>query len=130
MHTTIDTNFPKTFHQFMESFLEKNSNDEEKTISSLFKEGAKIWKKFLRQTKFCCSVEKEFPDGKVIKLKMHGKNNTKLWICIIRNDNIRLYSGQDGNLKENVKNFNDIEQCECFVEKQVLILRKKGYVNF
>ena len=89
-----------------------------------------MWKNFLRHTKFCCSVEKDFPDGKVIKLKMPGKNNIKLWICIITDDNIRLYSGQYGNLKEDVKNFNDIEQCNCFVEKQVLILKKKGYVNF
>lgn len=123
MFTNPSESIPSTFHEFMINLLEENK-DKKIPKSILFKNGAEIWKN--QKT----SNEKIQTESNSIKLKLTSKNKTKLWICNITNNEVVINSGESTKLKEEKKIFNDKEQCDCFIEKKVLLMKKKGFVEF
>lgn len=112
----------KTFHEFMNNILDTTQNY---SITNLFKIATNIWKN--NDTEYF--IDENY--------KIYYRNNmmTKLvyndlvWYYILNEEDVSvdIYYGPKTNPSKKKIQLNDIEQCQCYIEKQIILKHKKGY---
>ena len=116
--------YSTTFSEFMSNILETEQNY---SISELFEIGSQIWKNY----------DKGYFIDNDYKIYFRGKEKTTLvyneqiWISEINQEDVlvKIYYGSKHNPTFKSIQFNDYEQCQCYVEKQIILHQKKGYTS-
>ena len=129
------------FHFYMEEVREKNKGEKQ---SVLFKQGGNNWNEMSENNKqdyfkkaeelkneknILQEEKKEEQDEGFKKLYLKCKKNDKVWMYkVLDSFTLEMKQGIVGNeLKKESKNFNDEDQLNCFLNKQISLKRKKGY---
>ena len=64
-----------------------------------------------------------------IKMELNCKNMHKIWMYKIEGEKLDIKEGViNKKLKESTMNFNDEDQLECYLNKQIILKKKRGYV--
>ena len=129
------------FNIFMDELRHENKG---KRQSDLFKKGGTDWQELpeikkneykktayqlLQHTEENKEENKEELDD-FIKMELKCKNNNKSWMYKIDNDVLVIKEGNiETKLKEDIINFNDEEQLECYLNKQIILKKNRGYVE-
>lgn len=113
---------PDTFSDFMDNILETEQNY---SITKLFEIGSQIWKN-KNNGYFIDTDYKIFFRNKEITTLVF---KDQIWTAEIskKNDLVNISYGSKYKPSSKSIQFNDYEQCQCFVEKQIIIYQKKGY---
>ncbi len=106
---------PNSFTEMMYKIIDENP-DESK--SNLIKLGADVWQKI-------SSINNQ------IVLKLDCKNYTKVWICDVSDHILNIIHKENDIIKKKEKKkFLEKEKCKCFLEKQIIIKKKKGFQKY
>lgn len=63
-----------------------------------------------------------------IKMELNCKNMHKIWMYKIEGANLDIKEGvKNKKLKESIIRFNDEDQLECYLNKQIILKKKRGY---
>ena len=133
------------FHIYMDELREKNIGEKQ---SELFKQGGNNWNEMsetIKQEYFKKAEElkneknekniserkekKEEEEEGYEKMYLECKKNNKIWMYKVKDSfTLEMKQGIIGNdLKKDSKSFNDEDQLNCYLNKQIHLKRKKGY---
>ena len=140
-----------SLHQFIEKYVKLFQGGDK--LSNVYKNAVTYWsklstdgrKKFLHcdqksqpssnsLRKLCnlysnAKSNDDVEDCKAFVLK--GKKTSKYWMYIQYLDGgLELFSVSSNSFTKDKKMFNDCEQRDCFIIKQILLKKKKGWVAF
>lgn len=128
------------YNIFMDEYREDKQGEKQ---SELFKKGGKYWKELTEEekTRYKDEAEQKKREGgeekedeyeEYIKYELKCKNKDKIWMYKIEDEDNKLlmYNGMIGSkMKKEEKKFLDDEQLNCYLNKQLLLKRKKGYIE-
>ena len=129
------------FHFYMEEVRGKNKGEKQ---SVLFKQGGTNWnemsennkqdnfkkaEELKNEKKNLNDEQKKDNDEGFSKMYLKCKKNDKIWMYkVLDTFSLEMKQGIIGNeLKIEKKNFNDDDQLNCYLNKQINLKRKKGY---
>ena len=129
------------FHLYMEKVREDNKGEIQ---SKLFIQGGNTWNEMSENEKKDYLIKAEEMKKKEMNKKeeiaeedidnydrmyLKCKKNDKVWMYrVLDTFTLEIMEGILGNkLKKEIKNFNDEDQLECYLNKQINLKRKKGY---
>lgn len=129
------------FHLYMEKVREDNKGEKQ---SKLFIQGGNTWNEMSEnEKKDYLKKAEEMKKKEMIKkeeieeddtdnyerMYLKCKKNDKVWMYrVLDTFTLEIMEGILGNkLKKEIKNFNDEDQLECYLNKQINLKRKKGY---
>ena len=111
------------YHDFITKILENNKTLK---IADIFKIAAQIWRK---KGEYFLDHNNKLIQVNVNQDKTVMYNKDQVWISVINLDSlvVDIYSGLKYSTTHTTYTYNDIEQCQCYVDKQIIIKKKKGY---
>lgn len=130
-----------SFQIFMEEYRNKNKGTKQ---SLLFQNGASTWNKlseiekeiYINRANILKTERKKSnennklnEDSEFVKMILNCKKNIKIWMYKKLDEyNLILKQGTRGSdLKTENKCFNDTQQMDCYLNKQILLKKKRGF---
>ena len=109
------------YHNFISKILQNNKTEK---IADIFKIAAQIWRK-----KGDYLLDHNYKLIQIQQDKNVMYNNEQVWISVINLDSlvVDIYSGTKYSTNHTTFKYNDLEQCQCYVDKQIILKKKKGF---
>ena len=109
-----------------ESQLESFGNNRQELLESEKKE----YKDIAYNLGELVEDESKGPLDNFTKMELKCKNNDKIWMYKVDEDILVIKEGLiNKKLKEETINFNDEDQLECYLNKQIILKKNRGYVE-
>lgn len=130
----IDGNEKNRQETFTHKLIENNKDEKQsKSFGNNSKELLKIEKKGYEDMAYSLGEIEDESKGSLddfTKMELKCKNNEKIWMYKVEEDILLIKEGViNKKLKEETINFNDEDQLECYLNKQIILKKNRGYVE-